>query len=205
MAGQILVTGFEPFAGDTINPSQALAKAVDGWAAGAFGVRSLILPVQPEAARDAVSGALTTEGLGAVLHLGVAPGRARVSLERVAMNVMDYEIPDARGDVRRDEPCVPGGPAAYWSTLPLREILDELTAEGVPAHLSYSAGAYLCNYTLYTTLHALAERALPVPAGFIHVPLLPSMVAAHGREEASMDLSVMMRALGTMLRMIVSS
>jgi len=204
VAGHILVTGFAPFSGDTINPSESLAKAADGWVAGAFTVRSLILPVQPEAARDAMSGALATEGLGAVVHLGLAAGRARVSLERVAINVMDYEIPDARGDVRRDEACVPGGPVAYWSTLPLREILAEFAADGIPAHLSYSAGAYLCNYTFYTTLHALAERALPIPAGFVHFPLLPSMVAAHGREESSMDLGIMMRALATVLRVIAS-
>lgn len=201
----ILVTGFEPFAGDTANPSQELAKALDGRVFGGCAVRSLVLPVQHEAAREVVLGALEAPGLAAVVHLGLAGGRARVALERVAVNVMDYRIPDGQGDVLRDAPCVPGGPAAYLSTLPLREILSELTAEGIPAYISYTAGTFLCNYTLYTTLHALAGRGTAVPAGFVHLPFLPSMVAAHGLEEPSMDLGVMARALDGVLRIVAGA
>ncbi len=203
-ARHILVTGFEPFAGDTANPSQELAKAMDGRAVGDCAVRSLILPVQHEAARDTVAGALGTPGLAAVVQLGLAAGRARVALEQVAVNVMDYRIPDNQGDVLRDVPCVTDGPAAYLSTLPLRGILTELTAEGVPAYISHSAGTYLCNYTLYTTLHTLAGRGAVIPAGFVHLPLLPSMVAAHGLEEPSMDLGVMARALDIILRVVAT-
>ena len=76
---------------------------------------------------------------------------------------MDYPIPDARGDVLRGGACRAGGPAAHFATLPLRAILAALTAEGIPAYLSYTAGTYLCNYTLYTTLHAIAERAARHP------------------------------------------
>lgn len=204
-AGRVLVTGFLPFAGDSANPSEEVAKAVDGRVAGGHVVRGLILPVQHEAARDLVAPALADRTLRAVVHLGLAAGRARLSLERVAVNAMDYGMPDASGQVRRDEPCVPGGPAAYWSTLPLRPILDELTAERIPAHLSYTAGTYLCNYTLYTTLHALGERAPAVPAGFIHLPLLPAMVVARGSEEPSMDLGLMLRALDTILKVVTRS
>jgi pyroglutamyl-peptidase len=200
----ILVTGFLPFAGDIANPSQELAKAVDGRMVGGCAVRGLVLPVQHEAARDTVTPALDAEGLVAVVQLGLAAGRARVSFERVAVNVMDYRIPDAHGDVLRDAPCVAGGPAAYWSTLPLRAILTELTAEGIPAHFSYTAGTYLCNYVLYTTLDALARRGRAIPAGFVHLPLLPSMVAARAIEEPSMDLAVMARALDVLLRIIAA-
>ncbi len=202
----LLVTGFEPFAGDTANPSQELAKAVDGRVVAAdCTVRSLILPVHHEAAHEIVAPALEAPGLAAVVHLGLAAGRARLSLERIAVNMMDYRIPDARGDVRRDEPCAADGPPAHFSTLPLRAILDELTAEGIPAHLSYTAGTYLCNYTLYSTLHALARGGHTIRAGFIHLPLLPSMVAAHAVEEPSMDLGLMARALDTVLRVISST
>jgi pyroglutamyl-peptidase len=201
-ARHVLVTGFEPFAGDIANPSQELAKALDGRAAGDSVVRALVLPVHHEAAREMVRPALEAPDLAAVIHLGLATGRARLSLERVAVNAMDYTVPDARGEVRRDEACAPDGPAAYWSTLPLRPILDELTADGVPAHLSYAAGTYLCNYVLYTTLHQLASSRPGVAAGFIHLPLLPSMVAAHGREEPSMDLGLATRALEAVLRIV---
>ena len=204
-ARHVLVTGFLPFAGDTANPSEELAKAMDGRVVADHTVRSLVLPVEHEAAGEMMGAALEASGLAAVVHLGLAAGRARVSLERVAVNVMDYGIPDARGVVHRDEPCVAGGPVAYASTLPLRAILDELTADGIPAHLSYTAGTYLCNYTLYTTLHALAVRRRAIPAAFIHLPLLPAMVAARGLEEPSMDLAVMVRALETVLRVVTSS
>src|SRR6266508_2350188 len=130
--------------------------------------------------------------------------RKSVVLEQVAVNVMDYRIPDNQGDVVRDTPCVAGGLPAYFSTLPLRGILSELTAEDIPAYISYTAGTYLCNYTLYTTLHALARRGATIPAGFVHLPYLPAMVAAHGLEEPSMDLGVMTRALDIILRVVAN-
>ena len=89
-------------------------------------------------------------------------------------------------------------------TLPFRRILQELTAEGIPAYLSNTAGTYLCNYTLYTTLDALARGGRAIPAGFIHLPFLPSMVVAHACEEASMDLSLMARAVDIALRCAIA-
>jgi pyroglutamyl-peptidase len=195
----ILLTGFEPFAGDTVNPSGEVAKRLDGTVIGDCVVRSVILPVQHEAARAVVAPVLEAPGLVAVVHLGLAGGRARISLERVAVNVMDYSRPDAHGQVLCDVPCVEGGPAAYFSTLPLREILAALTAEGIPASISNTAGTYLCNDILYTTLHALALRGLPISAGFTHLPFLPSMVTAHNLEEPTMDLAMMTRSLEIML------
>jgi pyroglutamyl-peptidase len=201
----ILVTGFEPFGGDAVNPSQELAKALDGRRFGVLTVRSAILPVQHEAARDAVTPLLTEPGLEAVVQLGLANGRARIAVECVGVNVLDYRLPDAHGDVLQGVPCVPGGPTAYWSTLPVREIVETLTGAGIPAYLSYTAGTYLCNFTLYSTLHALARRGSAVRAGFIHVPFLLAMVAAHGLEEPSMDLALMLRAVETALDVIVGS
>lgn len=203
-ARHILLTGFEPFDGDAVNPSGEVAKQLDGRVIGECAVRSVILPVQHEAARAVVAPLLAAPGLVAVVHLGLAGGRARVSLERVAANVMDYSRPDAHGQVLRDMPCVPDGPAAYFSTLPLREILAALTAEGIPAAISNTAGTYLCNDISYTTLHALARRGLTIPAGFIHLPFLPSMVAAHGLEEPSMDLPVMARAVEVALPPVIA-
>ena len=195
----LLLTGFEPFDGDSVNPSGEVAKQLDGRVIGDCVVRSVILPVQHEAARAVVAPLLEAPGLIAVVHLGLAGGRARVSLERVAVNVMDYSRPDAHGQVLSDVACVEGGPAAYFSTLPLREMLAAMTAEGIPAAISNTAGTYLCNDTLYTTLHALAPRGLSISAGFIHLPLLSSMVTAHNLEEPSMDLPMIIRAVETAL------
>jgi len=198
----ILLTGFEPFDGDGVNPSGEVAKQLDGRVITDRVVRSAILPVQHEAARAVVAPLLGAPGLVAVLHLGLAGGRARISLERVAVNVMDYSRPDAHGQVLRGLACVEGGPAAYFSTLPLRDMLAALTAEGIPAMISNTAGTYLCNDISYTTLHALERRALAIPTGFIHLPFLPSMVTAHDLEEPSMDVAMMTRAVEIVLSRI---
>jgi len=201
----LLVTGFEPFGGDTANPSQEVAKALDGRRVGGIPVRGLVLPVQHDDARAVLAPALAEPGLRAAVMLGLAGGRARVALERVGLNVMDYRQPDNRGDVVRGEPCVAGGPPAYWSTLPLPAILDALNAEGIPAYLSNTAGTFLCNYTLYTALHALTAAGRRIPAGFIHLPYLPSMVASHGLEEPSMDLALMVHAAEIAARVALTS
>jgi len=201
----ILVTGFEPFGGDALNPSGDLAKAMQGRRFGALAVRGVVLPVEHVAARRAVAAALDEPGLAAVLHLGLAGGRARIALEQVGVNAMDYPLPDAAGRIVKGEACVPGGPAAYLATLPLPAILAALTAEGIPAYLSYTAGTYLCNYTVYSTLHALAARRAAVPAGFVHLPFLPAMVAAHGLPEPSMAIGLMLRAVEIALAVIAEA
>jgi pyroglutamyl-peptidase len=138
------------------------------------------------------------------VHLGLAGGRARIALERVAVNVMDFEVADNAGYRATGEPCAPDGPAAYFSTLPLEAILEALTSDGVPAYLSSTAGTYLCNQTFYTTRHLLQSRGLDVPAGFIHLPLSPSMVVAAGLDQPSMDVPLMIRAVEIALRVVTS-
>ena len=198
----LLVTGFEPFGGLGVNPSLEVAKALDGRAVGEAIVRSAVLPVHHAEAAPHVARLLDENDPLAVVHVGLAPGRARIALERVAVNVMDYDTPDNAGYRAHGEPCVPGGPTAYFATLPLEAILAALTAEGIPAYVSNTAGTYLCNQTMYTTLHALAQRRHPARAGFIHLPLLPSMVAAAGLEQPSMDASLMVRAVEVALGVV---
>jgi pyroglutamyl-peptidase len=199
----ILLGGFEPFAGDALNPSREVVKALDGRTLGGVAVRGLVLPVQHERARELLRPALAAPDLRAAVLLGLAGSRARVALECVGVNAMDYTTPDADGALRRGERCLADGPPAHFSTLPLPAILDALTGQGIPAHLSYTAGTYLCNFALYTALDALAARPA-VPAGFIHRPYLPEMVAAHGREEPSMALDLMVRAVEITLEVTLS-
>jgi pyroglutamyl-peptidase len=191
----LLVTGFEPFAGQAANPAEEVAKALDGRAVAHAVVRSAVLPVHHAEAGLRVARLIDETEPLAIVHLGLAAGRARIALERVAVNVMDFDTPDNAGFRAHGEPCVPGGPAAYFATLPLAEILAGLVAEGIPAYVSNTAGTYLCNQTLYGTLHRLTARRRPVRAGFMHLPLLPSMVAAGGLEQPSMDAGMMVRAV----------
>jgi pyroglutamyl-peptidase len=191
----VLVTGFEAFGGHAVNPSLEVAKALDGRLVGDVAVRAEVLPVHHAEVAPRVSRLLDETDPLAVLHLGLAAGRARVALERAAVNVMDYDTPDNAGYRARGEACVPGGPAAYFATLPLAAILGALLAEGIPAYVSNTAGTYLCNQTMYGTLHLLARRGHPARAGFVHLPLLPAMVAASGLEQPSMDAGLMVRAV----------
>src|SRR5262245_18404390 len=198
----ILVTGFEPFGSHTVNPSQEVAKVLDGRRIGSCAVASAVLPVHHREASRHVSLLLGELAPVAVIHLGLADGRARIALERVALNVMDYRIPDNAGYRAEGEPCAAEGPVAYFASLPLPEILAALTAEGIPAYVSNTAGTFLCNQTLYGTLHEIAMRELTIRAGFIHLPFLPAMVAASGAEQPSMDLPLMLRGVETALRIV---
>ncbi|MET0351868.1 MAG: pyroglutamyl-peptidase I [Rhizobacter sp.] len=172
---KVLLTGFEPFGGETVNPSLEVAQALDGAHVGGATVVGLGLPC---VYADAVAGldrALEALSPVLVVCLGQAAGATGLRLERVAVNLSDSVQPDNAGAVLRDTPVVAGGPAAYFSTLPLTRMLDALQAHGHPAGLSGSAGAYVCNHVFYTLQHRLVGRVLP--AGFIHLPLLPGQAA----------------------------
>jgi pyroglutamyl-peptidase len=196
----ILLTGFEPFGTFPSNPAGEVAKALDGRAFGPEVVRGVVLPVHHADAAQAVARLVEESAPRAIVHLGLAGARARIALERVAVNVMDFEIADNAGYRATGEACVPGGPVAYFSTLPVAAMLAALIADGVPAYVSNTAGTYLCNQTMYTTLHRLQQRGLAIPAGFIHLPQSAAMVAASGLDQPSMDLPLMIRAIETALR-----
>ena len=198
----LLVTGFEPFAGQAANPAEEVATALDGRAVGAAVVRGAVLPVHHAEAAMRVARLIEETAPLAIVHLGLAAGRARLALERVAVNVLAFHTPDNAGFRAHGEPCVPGGPAAYFAALPLAAILTALTAEGIPAYVSNTAGTFLCNQTLYGTLHRLTAQPLPARAGFIHLPLLPSMVAGSGLDQPSMDPGTMVRAVQIALGVI---
>ena len=201
----ILVTGFEPFTPHKINPTEELARGLDGHRVGEAVVRAAVLPVHHAEVAPRVRALLETIRPDTVLHLGLAGGRARIALERVAVNVMDDAVADNAGCQMTDEPCVPAGPVAYFTTLPLRAILARLTDAGIPAYVSDTAGTYLCNQTLYTTLHAVTGHASAPRVGFMHVPLLPAMVAASGLDQPSMELALMRRAVELALEVLAAT
>jgi pyroglutamyl-peptidase len=204
-ARAILVTGFAPFTPYKINPTEELARSFEGFRVADAVVRGAVLPVHHADAAPRVRALLDSLQPALVLHLGLAAGRARIALERVAVNVMDDAVPDNAGCQKTDEPCVAEGPPAYFATLPLRAILARLSDGGIPAYLSDTAGTYLCNQTLYTTLHAVGAMAAAPRVGFIHMPLLPAMVAASGLDQPSMDLGVMRRAVELALEVAAGS
>ena len=172
----ILVTGFEPFGGSTVNPSALAAAELAAHPPAGLEVCTAVLPVVggsgPGSARAAVDALIDRFRPDRVLHLGEAHLRSAVSVERIAVNLRDYRIPDNAGAAVRDEPVVPGGPDACFATLPVRALVDAVGQVGVAAELSLSAGAFLCNELMYHTLHRAAREAHAFTAGFVHLPQL---------------------------------
>lgn len=203
-AVRLLLTGFEPFGGSSVNPSMKVAQALDGKMIHGCQVRSEILPVEGGRMPPAILAALDEIKPAAVLGLGEAPRRAVVSIERVALNLQDYSIPDNSGMQRSDVAVREGAPAAYFSTLPVRGMYTALKAAGIPAELSLTAGAYLCNHLMFTLLDHFATQGLPIPAGFVHLPSLPEQVIDKNPPGPSMALETSIKAVSTAIEVIVN-
>lgn len=175
----ILLTGFEPFGGDRVNPSWDVACALDGELIDGARVQVLRLPCVFGLATTALQAALRRHRPQAVLALGLAANRLELSLERVAINVDDARMADNAGGQPIDEAVVVGGPAAYFSSLPIKAIVAALHDAGLPATVSQTAGTFVCNHLFYGLMHSLRRRP-GVRGGFMHVPLLPAQATAGG-------------------------
>ncbi len=173
----ILVTGFEPFGGDTLNPSAEVARALDGQRIDGVPVHGLVLPCTFAGALPALQAALAARRPQLVLALGLAAGREGFTPERVALNLIDARIADNAGAQPLDEPVVPAGPAAYFTTLPIKAMVAALRAAGWPASVSLSAGSFVCNQVFYGLQHACRRRR-GTRSGFMHLPCLPEQAAA---------------------------
>ena len=173
----VLLTGFVPFGGDGSNPSWEAVRALDGARILGHRVVTRCLSVEFGRSLRELRAALREAKPALVLCVGVAGGRTEVSLERVAINVDDARIPDNAGASPVDLPVVEGGPAAYFSTLPVKAILLALRASGIPAAVSQTAGTYVCNHVFYGLMHAL-RRTPRVRGGFVHVPYSPAEAAS---------------------------
>ena len=192
-AMNILLTGFEPFAGDVINPSWEVARSLQGQVVAGATIHARCLPTTFSGAPAALASAISIFQPALVIGLGLASGRAEVSIERVAINLMDARIPDNAGDRPLDRPVRDSGPDAYFSTLPVKAMRDGLRAAGHPAGLSLSAGAFVCNQVFYEMQHLTAGR--DVRSGFIHLPALPEQAARAQPPVPSMGLAAQIDAI----------
>lgn len=173
----LLLTGFEPFGGASTNPSGDIVRALDGARIAGHVVAGAVLPCVFGGARRELARLLRRHRPSVVVCLGVAGGRAGITPERVAINLEDARIPDNAGAQPRDRPVVRGGPAAYWSTLPVKAIVAALEREGIPAAVSHTAGTFVCNHVFYSLMHSVRRRG--VRGGFIHVPAALALEAPH--------------------------
>ncbi|AIY45581.1 peptidase C15 [Mycolicibacterium fortuitum] len=171
-----LVTGFGAYATETDNPSGLIAQRLDGQQIAGLDVVARVLPVDTELVHDVLAEAIESLKPAVVVLTGVAPGRTAPAVERVAVNVRDFPIPDTAQRVPIDEPVVDGGPAAYLSTLPVKAIVDGWRRAGLAGYVSNTAGTYLCNQVFYLARHLC--RVPGARVGMVHLPVTPARSTA---------------------------
>lgn len=196
---KVLFTGFEPFGGENTNPSAVAVEQIC-LSPPPNGVQwqALILPVEFRRSAALLQSCIHSWQPDLVLCIGQAGGRPQISLEQVAINLLEARIPDNSGWQPSGEPIVETGPAAYFSTLPLKAIRQQLQHQGIPANISYTAGTYVCNALMYQLLHQLASMA-GCRGGFIHIPYTPAQ-AAEKPDAPSMAVATVVQALIEIVR-----
>ena len=200
---KLLITGFQPFDGESFNPALEVAKGLQGKTINGYEVIAREIPVVRFEALKAVQAAIEELQPNAVITIGQAGGRPDITVERVGINIDDFRIPDNKGNQPIDEPVVTGGPVAYWATLPIKKMVANVKAQGIPASVSNSAGTYVCNHLLYGLLHYLTTQGkTAIPAGFIHIPYLPEQMAVRSGKDAqvaTMSLDTLLKGFEAMI------
>lgn len=198
----VLVTGFEPFGDDARNPSGEAVRAVEAAWDGAEELATAILPVSYDDAEAMLRDLIRGFDPDVVIATGLAGGRDAVTPERVAINLRDARIPDNAGAQPIDQPCVEGGPAAHFSSLPVKAIARAVEATGVPSAVSHTAGTFVCNHVFYVAAEEAARRP-GMRAGFIHVPW--STESAPEGASGALPAADIERALLTAIRTAVDT
>ena len=198
---KILITGFEPFGGESLNPSQILLEKLQQDSAFLAQADFVLLPVSFANAKPKLQEILLHNSYDRVFLLGQAGGRETVCLEQVALNWMGG-VRDEAGFLPEDGAIEPLAPAAYISDLPLRALANKLKGEGFPVSVSLTAGAFLCNFVYFTACQILEKQGRGARALFVHVPYLPEQVRAKP-EKASLDLELMHSSVYEILKLLV--
>jgi pyroglutamyl-peptidase len=191
---KILLTGFEPFGTATSNPSGEIVKQISG-----DNIVTAILPVAYAQSAERLLALIAEHNPDVVICLGQAEGRTQITLEKIAINLDDAHLADNQGVLRNDVKILEDGPIAYFTTLPIKEMVDAAKAAGVPASVSLSAGAFLCNHVFYVAQNKFAGTK--VRSGFVHVPLMDSQ-APEFPGLPTMPLDQMVTAVRAMLEVV---
>ncbi|WP_410982999.1 pyroglutamyl-peptidase I [Bacillus cereus] len=195
----VLLTGFEPFGGEEMNPAWEVAKQLDGQAIGDYKIVSKQVPTVFHKSLQVLQSYMEEIEPEVIICIGQAGGRPDITVERIAINVDDARIADNEGNQPIDEPIIEEGPAAYWSTLPLKAIVKKLREEGIPASVSQTAGTFVCNHLFYGLMHMLVKSEREVRGGFIHIPFLPEQASSHPGQP-SMSLSTITKGIELLIQ-----
>ena len=200
---KILVTGFDPFGGEPINPAIESVKRLPDNIAGAEIIK-LEIPTVRKKSLEKIEKAINEHNPDVILSIGQAGGRFDISIERVGINLDDFRIPDNEGNQTIDEPIFPDGENAYFVKLPVKAMVQNVQKNNIPASVSYTAGTFVCNHVLYGVLYLIEKKYKGKKSGFIHIPFLPEQVVDK-RNTPSMELSTIVKGLTAAIEAIVKN
>ncbi|MBO4407522.1 MAG: pyroglutamyl-peptidase I [Clostridia bacterium] len=197
---KVLLTGFDPFGGAEINPAWEAVKRVR--APKGVELTKIEIPTAFRTSGEVLLGEMRKEAPDLTLLVGQAAGRKKISVERVAVNLDDARIPDNAGEKPDERPAVPGGPDAYFTRLPAKDVARAISEAGVPAEVSNTAGTFVCNHLFYVLMHELSVTGSPARGGFIHVPAVPEQLSGFPEGTPAMPLPDIVRGLEAALRFL---
>lgn len=190
----VLVTGFDPFGGESINPAWEVAKSLHEKTIGEYKIISKQVPTVFRKSIQILKAYIEELSPDIIICIGQAGGRPDITIERVAINIDDARIADNEGNQPLDMPVVEEGPTAYWSTLPMKAIVKKLREEGIPSSVSQTAGTFVCNHLFYGLMHELRKHDQKIKGGFVHIPFLPEQ-ATNYPGQPSMSLSTISKGV----------
>ena len=197
----ILVTGFDPFGGEAINPAWEAVKELEGYMVNDYKVVTKMVPTVRYDSVNAVKQAVEEHHPEAIMLVGQAGGRPDITVERIAINIDDFRIADNKGNQPKDEFIVEGGAPAYFATLPIKDMVSGLQHQGIPASISNTAGTFVCNHIFYGVAHEVANTN--IRCGFVHIPYLPEQVVTKPGQP-SMAKNIVVEGLQSMVNTICS-
>lgn len=190
---KVLLTGFDPFGGEPINPAEEAVKKVSSTIAGAEVIK-LTIPTVRTKSLEAIEAAIEEHQPDIVISIGQAGGRFDITPERVAINIDDFRITDNEGNQPTDEPVFADGEAAYFTSLPVKAMVDHMQKNGIPASLSNTAGTFVCNHVMYGVLYMIDKKYPNIKGGFVHIPYMTSQILDK-RNMPSMSLEEIIKGL----------
>ncbi|PLT31521.1 pyroglutamyl-peptidase I [Peribacillus deserti] len=193
MKQKVLLTGFEPFGGEKVNPSWEAVKQLHGEENDEIRLVAEQIPTVFKQSIETLETLLQRHNPDIVICVGQAGGRTDITPERIAINIDDARIPDNLGNQPIDEPISDHGPAAYWTSLPIKRMVKEMKEAGVPASVSQTAGTFVCNHIFYGLMDYLGRTSSNVRGGFIHIPFIPEQTA--DKEAPSLSLDMIVKAI----------
>lgn len=201
---KVLVTGFDPFGGESVNPAYEAVKLLPDTIKGAEIIK-LEIPTVFTRSGPAVEAGIQEHNPDVVINVGQAGGRPCVTVERVAINLREATIPDNDGEQPMDVPVHEDGEPAYFATIPVKAVIQNVRDHGIPCSMSYTAGTYVCNNVMYNSLYLAATKYPQIKAGFIHVPYADEQVVDKTYGTPSMTLATIAKALEYAIEAVVEN